>query len=521
MSDNTSDRNDDGEEIAEIIAESPPEQPGKGKQSNNESRLNRWMDKIAGLIFRAIVFGLIAGGVGVALILLVPQQFLPSMPSEGNMEISSLMEESISGVGEQVEELQTTMIPALEERINGLEENISQLSSVLEEADSQNAALASGLNSINEVMEDQTEQLTRFRLDLDTLTGKHDEIRSNLDTTLVGLQESLDALGTDFEVIEADNRKLKEDFTALSWSMPMSSNSGSEVGGVTGSSEGNRAAGTNGQMVLLEARIQRIGEKILEIDVLSRSLTNLGEEVTDLRMELSGLSTSQGLMNELVENIENVGTQLPGLEEELALLQEQNRMLANQVTEVRDNTVGLESELVALSSQTVGENSLRNLTLVGIQAAVEAGIPYAAIIGESQINSLELPAIILELSEDGVATLLELQNEFEDLITEALRAVETGAESGSIQDMARSIVSSLVQVRSLTPREGDDAVAVLSRLEERLKKGNLESVLELYAQLPQPVQVTLESWKQKVQNRLDLLVAVEESLSKPLTVSGQ
>ena len=196
-------------------------------------------------------------------------------------------------------------------------------------------------------------------------------------------------------------------------------------------------------------------------------------------------------------------------------------MLANQIVEARDTTAVLESELVALSSQTVGENSLRNLTLVGIQAAVEAGIPYAAIIGESESNSLELPAIILELSEDGVATLLELQNEFEDLITEALKAVETGAERGSIQDMARSIVSSLVQVRSLTPREGDDAVAVLSRLEERLKKGDLGSVLELYAQLPQPVQVTLESWKHKVQNRLDLLIAVEESLSKPLTVTGQ
>ena len=535
MSDNTSDRNEDGEEIAEIIAESPPEQPGKGKQSNNESRLNRWMDKIAGLIFRAIVFGLIAGGVGVALILLVPQQFLPSIPSEGNMEISSLMEESVSNIGEQVAELQTTVIPAIEERISGLEQNISQLSGALEEADSQNAALASELNTINEVMGNQMEQLTRFGTDLDTLTGKHDEIRSNLDTTLVGLQESLVALGADLEVIEADNMKLKEDFTALSWSMPMSSNSGSEEGGVTGSSEGNQAAGTNGQMVLLEARIQRIGEKILEIDVLTRSLTSLGEEVTDLQMELSGLSeevtdlqmelsglsANQGLVNELVENIENVGTQLPGLEEELALLQEQNRMLANQIVEARDTTAVLESELVALSSQTVGENSLRNLTLVGIQAAVEAGIPYAAIIGESESNSLELPAIILELSEDGVATLLELQNEFEDLITEALKAVETGAERGSIQDMARSIVSSLVQVRSLTPREGDDAVAVLSRLEERLKKGDLGSVLELYAQLPQPVQVTLESWKHKVQNRLDLLIAVEESLSKPLTVTGQ
>lgn len=521
MSDNTSDKNEDGEEIAEIIAESPPEQPVKGKQSNNESRLNRWMDKIAGLIFRAIVFGLIAGGVGVALLLLVPQQFLPSMPSEENMEISSLMEESISGVGKQVEELQTTVIPALEERISGLEDNISQLSSVFEGTNSQNTALASELNSITEVVGEQREQLTRLGTELDALIGKHDEIRSNLDTTLVGLQESLDALGADLEVIEADNRKLKEDFTALSLSMPMSSNSGSDVGGVTGSSEGNQAAGTTGQMVLLEARIQRIGEKLLEIDGLSRSLISLGEEVTDLQMKLSGLSTNQGLMNELVENFENVGTRLPGLEEELALLREQNRMFANQVAEVRGNTAGLESELVALSSQIVGENSLRNLTLVGIQAAVEAGIPYAAIIGENEINSLELPAIILELSEDGVATLLELQNEFEDLITEALKAVETGAESGSIQDMARSIVSSLVQVRSLTPREGDDAVAVLSRLEERLKKGDLESVLELYGQLPQPVQVTLESWKQKVQNRLDLLIAVEESLSKPLTVSGQ
>ncbi|MCY4307043.1 MAG: hypothetical protein OXC57_02085 [Rhodobacteraceae bacterium] len=520
MSDNTSDKNNDGEKITEISVESPPEQTGKGKQSNNESRLNRWMDKIAGLIFRAIVFGLIAGGVGIALILLVPQQFLPSVPSEGNMEISSLIEESVSKVGGQVAELQIKVIPALESRINDLEENILQLSSDFQGTDSQNTALASDLNSITEVVGEQGEQLTRFGTELVALAGKQDEIRNNLDTTLVGLQESLDALGTDLEVIESDNRKLKEDFAALTWSESMSSNSGTAAGGGN-STEGNQTVGTGRQIILLEARIQRIGEKIQELDELSRNLTSLSKEVTDLRVQLSGLGTNQGLMDDLVENIENVGTQLPDLEEELALLHEQNRMLANQVVEVRENITGLESELVVLSSHIVGENSLLYLTLVGIQAAVEAGIPYAAIIGESEINSLELPAIILEFSEDGVATLLELQNEFEDLINEALKAVETGAESGSIQDMARSIVSSLVQVRSLTPREGDDAVAVLSRLEERLKKGDLESVLELYAQLPQPVQETLESWKQRVQNRLDLLIAVEETLSKPLTVPDQ
>ncbi len=526
MPDQKSDENEVDEEIAEIIAESPPEETIKPPKSSKEGGIGKWMDKIASLIFRAILFGIIAGGVGVAIIWLVPQQFLPNGTSHEIQENSRLIAESVAEIAEKVEGLQSSIIPELEVRIEGLEEGVNQFGSNLQASNKQNTSLSSELITINETVGAQSEQLIDLEANLEDLALKQGWLRDELETTLIALEESVWEIGSSLDAVEAENRDLQEDLTDLTFSMSMRTNAGGIGNQATGkpgisSSENNQPVGTNGQLVLLESRLLRLGEKIQEIDTLARSVANLGEEVSELRMELTSIGTGQGAMNELGGEIQRISTQLPDLEVELNNLNDQNQTIADQVVRLQENTAQMEMQLVSLSSLAMGENSLRNLTLIGIQAAVEAGIPYAAIIGESEINRLELPSIILDLSKDGVATLAELQYEFEELITEALKAVETGAESGSIQDMARSIVTSLVQVRSLTPREGDDAVAVLSRLEESLNKGNLESVLELYAQLPPSVQGTLATWQHKVQNRLDLIQALEMSFSKPASPTGQ
>ena len=526
MPDQNSDKNGVEEEIAEIIAESPPEETIKPTNTKKEGGLNKLMDKLAGLIIKAILFAVIAGGVGVAIILVIPQQFLPNSSSPETLENSQLIEGSVADIKEVIEGLQTTVIPTLELRIKDLEERVNQLGSDLQGSNNQNASLSSELNSVKEAVGTQTDHLTDLAANLDELTFKYATLRDEIETTMIALEESVWEIGSSLATVEAENKVLLEDLTDLTFSMSLRSNTGGIGNQATGkpgisSSENNQPVVNNGQLVLLESRLMRLGEKIQEIDTLSLSLTDMGEEISELRMQLAGISSSQGLMNELGGQIQRISTQLPDLEEELNNLNDQNQAIADQVVRLQENTAQMEMQLVTLSSLAMGENSLRNLTLIGVQAAVEAGIPYASIIGEGEINRLELPSIILDLSEEGVATLVELQSEFEELITEALKAVDTGAEAGSIQDMARNIVTSLVQVRSLTPREGDDAVAVLSRLEESLNKGNLEIVLELYVKLPPSVQETLTTWQHKVQNRLELMQALEMSFSKPASPTGQ
>ena len=526
MADQKSDNNGGEEEIAEIIAESPPEVSKKTRKPKKEGAINQLMDRIASLIFKAVIFGVIAGGVGVGIILVVPQQFLPNSPSPEIPDGSTEIEESIAGINVEVEKIKSAVIPALEVRIDSLEGGVSQLVTELNATNNQGSSLSSELISIKGTVETQSEQLSKFGRGLDDLAIKNEVFRDEFEKALIPLEESLFDIAMALEAVEAENRNLQEDFSNLRFSTPMISSSGVvEMAEETGipiveTTETNSMVGVNGQLIMLEARLQRIGEKIQEVDTLSRNLEDMGEEISDLQLELASISSGHGLVSELGSDIQRLNTQSSHLKDELNNLNEQNQTLEDRVTGLQENTARMEMQLTTLSSLAVGENSLRNLTLVGIQAAVEAGIPYAAIIGDIETNRLELPPIILELSDDGVATLAELQNEFEALITEALKAVETGAEGGSIQDTARSIVTSLVQVRSLTPREGDDAVAVLSRLEESLNQGDLESVLQLYAQLPPPVQETLALWILKVQNRLDLKLALETSLSKPVPQTG-
>ncbi len=468
MSDQKSDNNKAEEELTTIIASRAPEKSVKKTKPKKEGRLNSWMDRIAGFIFKVIIFGIIAGGVGVGIILVVPSEFLPNAPKTVDSE----------------------------ERIHDLEKLVANNVTNLQDLSGTSETLRSELDTLKEIIATQPDQFASLQIDLDNLTSEQLEIRNNLATTLEDLEGRLEEFGSGLEILKTSNLNLKEELVSLSLMVPIQTVSTDE--NLSGSSrastiENYQQSGLNSQILILEGRLQRISEKVQEIDMLARSLAGLDEE------------------------IKAIHARIPNLEEGLADLDEQNLNFINQIRNIQETTAQMDSQLTIFSTMIVEENSLRNLTLLGIQAAVEAGIPYAAIIGDNKTNKFDLPPIILELSEEGVATLGELQTEFEDLVTEALKAVDSGTENETIH----RIITSLVQVRSLTPREGDDAVAILSRLEESLNKGNLASVVDLYKQLPQSVKETLEPWKIRVQNRLDLILAVETILSQPIAQVGQ
>ena len=222
------------------------------------------------------------------------------------MENSQLIEGSVADIEEVIERLQTTVIPTLELRVKDLEERVNQLGSDLQGSNNQNTSLSSELNAVKEAVGTQSDHLTGLAANLDELTSKYATLRGEIETTLIALEESVWRIGSSLETVEAENRNIQEDLADLTFSLPLRTNVG-EVGmgletgtAVVGSSENNQTLETNGQLVLLEARLLRLGEKIQEIDTLSLSLADMGEEISELRMELADISSTQGLMLSLI-----------------------------------------------------------------------------------------------------------------------------------------------------------------------------------------------------------------------------
>ena len=188
-------------------------------------------------------------------------------------------------------------------------------------------------------------------------------------------------------------------------------------------------------------------------------------------------------------------------EAELAAVQS---ALAQQRAEVED--------MIAEAAQMEAEAS-ENARIAQAQAAVtrllaalDTSGPFSAEVTELQSLGVTVPDALSSAS-DGLTSLGELQASFPELARDALAAardVEGGSEglSGFLQRQ--------LGARSVTPREGDDPDAVLSRAEAALTQGDLAQTLAELNALPDVAKAPLSDWMAAAQERQAALAAADD-----------
>lgn len=113
----------------------------------------------------------------------------------------------------------------------------------------------------------------------------------------------------------------------------------------------------------------------------------------------------------------------------------------------------------------------------------------------------------------GVATLSALQADFPDAARAALAQARTseGADGGAAAWLQRQLGA-----RSVTPRDGNDPDAILSRAEAALTQGQLDVALKEIDALPDAAKVPLAGWQAAAAARLAATQAVD-ALAAELT----
>ena len=152
----------------------------------------------------------------------------------------------------------------------------------------------------------------------------------------------------------------------------------------------------------------------------------------------------------------------------------------------------------------------RGLSLIGVRAAAETGAPYASLLSNSGIAEDHIPDIVLAHAESGIATLENLRAEFGGYSREVLKSPDTDTEGNRIAGVLRQ----LVQVRPLTPQEGDDAGSVLSRAEDALTRNNLSAALAQLEYLPEPGKVIMAQWVGAAETRLAVLAEIDLMMNR-------
>jgi len=193
-------------------------------------------------------------------------------------------------------------------------------------------------------------------------------------------------------------------------------------------------------------------------------------------------------------------------EEELAALKTSVETQRDEIQRLLDNALSVE-EATAQAAQAATAQS----AIARIVAAVTTGQPFAEEVSELQANGIaDVPAPLTEAAENGVATSASLQDRFPDAAREALaEARSTGdAETGG---GVASFFKTQLGARSVTPREGNDPDAILSRAEAAVRDGRLSDALTEIEALPEPAKAPLADWiadakaRQAAQDAVDTL----------------
>ena len=159
-------------------------------------------------------------------------------------------------------------------------------------------------------------------------------------------------------------------------------------------------------------------------------------------------------------------------------------------------------------AEATARNALARAAVGRIQAALESGAPFETALAD--MGSVEVPAVLREAAAGGVASRAALEDAFPAAARAALEAALRANAGESWTERMGAFLQSTTGARSLTPREGNDPDAILSRAEAAVKEDDLRAALGELAALPPEGQAALADWVAQANRRLDAVQAAAD-----------
>lgn len=218
-----------------------------------------------------------------------------------------------------------------------------------------------------------------------------------------------------------------------------------------------------------------------QVDTLSGTVTTLQNQVQDLRTrppEADPAATA-------------------AYERELKAMRE---MIESELQKVRDAQA--EAAKTQEAAQKAGASAEVVKALTEIGNALDTGGSFGDQLDQIAGLDSSLPVDGLRPFADGVETMAALRDSFPDAARAAI-AAERSASNGGVA----GFLSGVLGLRSLEPKEGDSADAILSRAEASLKNGDLAGSLSELDALQAPAAQAMSDWRAAAERRLNALSA--------------
>ena len=250
-----------------------------------------------------------------------------------------------------------------------------------------------------------------------------------------------------------------------------------------------------------DAKLTNLDERLLAVEKRAIESGSLDD---------AALSAYQKELDELRAILAEQKRANAALSEEFARLEAKAKTRLEEAAE--------EAEAVKAQAEKAARATLARAALARVSAALESGEGFAEALGElTAAAGIEAPEALTANAEDGVVTLAQLQSDVAPAARAALDVSRSLPDEGGTTGRLAAFLQGQLGTRSLEPREGDDPDAVLSRVEDAVRKGELSRALEELEGLPEAGRTEMADWEAAARTResaLDAAKALANSLSQ-------
>ncbi|MEI6098212.1 MAG: hypothetical protein WCS20_07915 [Alphaproteobacteria bacterium] len=269
------------------------------------------------------------------------------------------------------------------------------------------------------------------------------------------------------------------------------------------------------QMAALTSKMEDLGNA--PAPKLDPSLSN---RLTAIEADLTSLPPPQD-MSAVMKRLEAVEQKVAGmtvvaggsanpvdvaavaqLQAEIDALKDGGSTLDAKLAEAGSRLDSIKAEAQAVVTQATGRAALHQL-----QAALDSGAPYGAALKDLAGNPL--PEVLTANAQGGLPSLQVLRQGFPDAARAALDASLRASKGDTWTERVSVFLRSQTGTRSLTPREGTDPDAVLSRAEAAVTAGDLTLAMTELAALPDAGKAAMADWLALAAQRQDAVAAVQ------------
>lgn len=271
-----------------------------------------------------------------------------------------------------------------------------------------------------------------------------------------------------------------------------------------------------------DGTLSELGTRIATLEGVeppTLDLSPVEDQIASLQATMSDLSARLDDMVSRIDTLERQPLESAVSEEAIAAYE---RALADLQAEVEAQRA--EVSLMAQEAVAAEENAEENAQLAASRAALaeittalESGASFSGAVAVLSSNGVDVPEALAAQAESGVPTQSGLAEAFPDAARAALREARSADTEGA-EGVGRitTFFANQLGARSVAPKEGDDADAVLSRAEAAVRSGDLSAALSELSALPEAAQGALSDWQDGARARLEAKTAADDLVQQLL-----